>query len=146
MKNETSKKMKSMNIKTIVAVALVLAVIGAGYALARPGSGNSWASMTGGNWNGNVMMGSYGITGGFNGMMGNFGNGIWNGMMGGFRGNGGMMGGNWSGNGMMGYRNGTIVSYRGMMGGIWSGNGMMGYGNRNGYCGYAGSYGVNATP
>ncbi len=129
MNNETIKKVKSMNTKTIVAVAIILAVLAAGYALARQESGNSWASMMGGNWNGTGMMGSYGngITGGSSGMMGNFGNGIWNGMMGGYRGNGGMMGGN------------------------WSGSGMMGYGNGNGYCrtgaGYAdSSYGVNATP
>ncbi len=133
MNNETIKKVKSMNTKTIVAVAIILAVLGAGYALARPESGNSWGSMMGGNWNGNGMMGSYGngITGGFSGMMGNFGNGIWN--------------------GMMGYANGTTARYGGMMGGNWSRNGMMGYGNGNGYCGagvgYAGSgYGVNATP
>ncbi len=140
MNNETIKKVKSMNTKTIVSVVIILAVLGAGYALARPESGNSWGSMIGGNWKGNGMMGSYGngITGGFSGMMGSFGNGIWNGMMDGYR-------------GMMGYGNGTTVRYGGMMGGNWSGKGMMGYGNRNGYCGagagYAGSgYGVNATP
>ncbi len=132
------QKMKSMNTRTIVAIAIILAVLGAGYALARPGSGNSWSSMMGGNWNGNRMMGSYGngITGGLGGMMGqytgmmsNFRNGIWNGMMG----------------------NGGTAGYGGMMGGNWSGNGMMGYGNGNGYCsaggGYTGSgYGANATP
>ncbi len=137
MNNETTKKVKSMNTKTIVAVAVILALLGAGYALARPESGNAWAGMMGGNWNGNGMMGSYGngISGG---MMGNFGNGNWN----------SMMGGNWSRNGMMSYGNGTTANYRGMMGGNWSRNGMMGYGNGNGYClGYAGSgYGVNATP
>ncbi len=131
MNNETIKKMKSMNTKAIVAVAIILAVLGAGYALARQESGYSWAGMMGGNWNGNGMMGSYGngITGGSGGMMGNFGNGAWN--------------------GMMGYGNGSTAGYRGMMGGNWSRNGMMGYGNGNGYCGagYAGSsYGVSATP
>ncbi|MDJ1421453.1 MAG: hypothetical protein M5U10_06025 [Candidatus Methanoperedens sp.] len=112
-----------MNTKTIVAVAIILSVLGAGYALARPGSGDSWDSMMGGNRDGNGMMESYGsgITGGLSGMMGqytgmmnDFGNGIWNGMM-----------------------------------GVHSD--MMGHGNGNDHCGasdgYAGSgYGANATP
>jgi hypothetical protein len=135
-----------MNAKTIVAIAIVLAVLGAGYVMARPGDG-SRGGMMGGSSYGNGIMGGYGsgITGGFSGMMGqyagmmsNFGNGIWNGMMGGYR-------------GMMGYGNGTTARYGGMMGGNGPGNGMMGYGNGNGYCGtgagYAGSgYGANATP
>jgi hypothetical protein len=135
-----------MNVKTIVALAVILVVLGAGYVMARPGDG-SRGGMMGGSSYGNGMMGGYGsgITGSFSGMMGqyagmmsNFGNGIWNGMMGGYR-------------SMMGYGNGT-AGYGGMMGGNWPGNGMMGgYGNGNGYCsagaGYASSgYGVNATP
>ncbi|KCZ71953.1 hypothetical protein ANME2D_02010 [Candidatus Methanoperedens nitroreducens] len=141
------QKVKYMNTKTIVAVAIILAVLGAGYALARPGSGDSWGSMMGGNSYSNGMMGSYGsgIAGGLSGMMGqytgmmnNFGNGIWNGMMGGHR-------------DMMGYGNGATAGYGGMMGGNGTESGMMGYGNGNDHCGagggYAGSgYGVNATP
>ncbi len=133
-----------MNVKTIVAIAIILAVLGAGYVVARPGNGGSWGGMMGGSSYGNGMMGGYGsgITGGFSGMMGqyagmmsNFGNGIWNGMMGGYR-------------SMMGYGNGT-AGYGGMMGGNGPGNGMMGYGNGNGRCGAGytdSSYGVNATP
>lgn len=63
---------KNMNTKTILVVAAIVVVLGAGYAIAG----------TGGFWNG--------------GMMGNYGNG--NGMMS----NGGMMGGYGNGNGMMG--------------------------------------------
>ncbi len=135
-----------MNTKTIVAIAIVLAVLGAGYVMARPGDG-SRGGMMGGSSYGNGMMGGYGngITGGFSGMMSQyagmmsgFGNGIWNSMMGGYR-------------GMMGYGNGVTGGYGRMMGGNWSGNGTIGYGNGIGYCGagagYAGSgYGVNATP
>ena len=61
---------RSMNTKTIVAVAIILAVLGAGYALARPGSSGSWngmmgygnggtadyRGMMGGTWSGNGMM------------------------------------------------------------------------------------------
>jgi hypothetical protein len=136
-----------MNTKTIVAIAVILAVLGAGYVVARPGNGGSWGGMMGGGSYGNGMMGGYGngVTGGFSGMMGqyagmmsNFGNGIWNGMMGGYR-------------GMMGYGSGATGGYGGMMGGNRPWNGTMGYGNGNGHCGagagYASSgYGVNATP
>ncbi len=55
MNNETIKKVKSMNTKTIVAVAIILAVLGAGYALARPGN-VIWNGMMGGNWPGSGMM------------------------------------------------------------------------------------------
>ncbi len=134
-----------MNTKTILAIAVILAVLGAGYVMARPENGGSWGGMMGGNRDGSGMMGSYGngITGSLSGMMGqyagmmnNFGNGIWNGMMGGYR-------------GMMGYGNGVTAGYGGMMGGNGPGSGMMGYVNGNGRCGagYAGStYGANATP
>lgn len=64
-----------MNKKTIVAIALLLVVLGAGYALAKPGF---WNGMMGGYGTGN------GITGGFGGMMG-----------------GGMMGNAGNGYGMM---------------------------------------------
>ncbi len=128
-----------MNMKTIVAIAVILTILGAGYVMARPGNSGSWGGMMGGGSYGNGMMGGYsnGITGGFSGMMSqyagmmsSFGNGIWNSMMGGYR-------------GMMGYG--------GMMGGNGPENGMMGYGNGIGYCGagvgYTGSgYGANATP
>ncbi len=138
--------------KTIVAIAVILTVLGAGYVMARPASGGSRGGMMGGNWGGNGMMGSNGyngsngngVTGGFSGMMGqyigmmsNFGNGIWHSMMGVYR-------------GMMGYGNGVSAGYGGMMGGNGPGRGMMGYGNGNGYwgagAGYAGSgYGANTT-
>jgi hypothetical protein len=135
-----------MNMKTIVAVAVILTVLGAGYVMARPGNGGSWGGMMGGNRDSNGMMGSNGngVTGGLSSMMGqyagmmsNFGSGIWNGMMSGYR-------------GMMGYGNGVTGGYSGMMGGNGPGNGMMGYGNGTGYCGagagYTGSgYGTNAT-
>ncbi len=135
-----------MNMKTIVAIAVILVVLGAGYVMARPENGGSWGGMMGGNRDGGGMMGSYGngITGSLSGMMGqyagmmsNFGNGIWNGMMGGYR-------------SMMGYGNGVTAGYGGMMGGSGPGSGMMGYGNGNSHCGagagYAGSgYGANAT-
>jgi len=119
-----------MNTKTIAAIAALLVVLAAGYALARPANGGFWNGMMGygsGNGPGYGMMGSYG------GMMGGYGNanGPGYGMMGNY---GGMMGGYGTGNGR-GY---------GMMGG-----GMMG-GNGNGQCGGYGSpasgYGVNATP
>jgi hypothetical protein len=79
-----------MNTKTIVAIAAILVVLGAGYAVAA-GHGNGF-------WSG--MMG-YG-----NGV---YGHGYW--MMGG---HGGMMGG--YGNGMMGYGSGYRTGH-GMMGG-----------------------------
>ncbi len=50
-----------MNTKTIVAVAIILVVLGAGYALARPGN-VIWNGMMGGNWPGSGMMG-YGMVG-----------------------------------------------------------------------------------
>lgn len=62
-----------MNMKTIVAIAAILVVLAAGYAVARPADG-FWGGMMG---YGNT------ITGGINGMMGGFGNGF-----------GSMMGGN----------------------------------------------------
>lgn len=112
-----------MNMKTIVAIAAILVVLGAGYAVARQANGGFW----------NGMMGGYGTGNGFgNGMMGGFGNGF-GGMMGG---SGGMMGGS----GMMGNGGpGTMGS--GMMGN--AGPGTMGSG---GMMGDAGSYGANATP
>ncbi len=63
-----------MNMKTIVAIAIILTILAAGYVVARPGSSDSWG-----------------------GMMSNFGNGIWN----------SMMGGSGPGSGMMGYGNGN---------------------------------------
>jgi len=108
--------------KTIVAVAAILVVLAAGYAVARPADG-FWGGMMG---YGNA------ITGGMSGMMGGgFGNGF-----GGMMGNGGGMMGN--DGGMMGYGN----SYgRGMMGG----NGGYGSNHCGGY-GTQGSNGANATP
>jgi len=103
-----------MNTKTILVIAAIIVVLGAGYAVARPGDF----------WNG--MMGSFGTD---NGMMG--GNGI--GMMG-----GGMMSSYGPDNGMMG-RNGIGMVGGGMMTGDRSG-----YGN---HCGAnATSYGENSTP
>ncbi|NJD52873.1 MAG: peptidase M4 [Candidatus Methanoperedens sp.] len=117
-----------MNNKTILVIAAIIVVLGAGYAVARPG--NFW----------NGMMGGYGTTG--NGMMG--GNGI--GMMG-----GGMMGGYGPDNGMMGgYGRGN-----GMMGGYGTANGMMGSGGMmtgdgSGYGNHCGAdatgNGENSTP
>lgn len=91
-----------MNAKTIVAIAAILVMLAAGYAVARPESG-FW-----------------------NGMMGGYGQGYGNGMMG----NGGMMGYG-AGYGMMSY-----------------GSSMMGSGNGAGYCGagYDAGYGANAAP
>ncbi|MCZ7380824.1 MAG: hypothetical protein O8C64_04510 [Candidatus Methanoperedens sp.] len=88
-----------MNAKTIVAIAAILVVLAAGYAVAKPESG-FWSDM----------MGSYGHGYG-NGMMGN------GRMIGGY---GGMMGTG----GMMGYGSNYF-------------NGMMGNGNSAGYCGAA---------
>lgn len=108
-----------MNIKTIVAIAAILVILAAGYAVARPDDG-FWGGMMG---YGNA------ITGGINGMMGGFGFGGMMGNGGGMMGTGGMMG------------SGTGYG-RGMMGG----NG--GYGGPN-HCGGYGSQGsnvANATP
>ncbi len=108
-----------MNKKTIVAVAAILVVLGAGYVVARPQSG-FWSGMMGSFGTGNWMMGNYGYG---NGMMGNNGNGNW------------MMGNYGYGNGMMGN-----YSY---------GNGMMGNGVRGGTgCGGPNNagYGANAAP
>lgn len=90
-----------MNKKTILIVAAIIIVLGAGYAVARPESGDSWG-----------------------GMMGGLGSGLWKSMMG--YGNGGMMSGNGPGSGMMGYGNGATTGYGGMMGG--NGNGYCGAG------------------
>lgn len=98
-----------MNKKTILIVAAIIIVLGAGYAVARPESGDSWG-----------------------GMMGGLGSGLWKSMMG--YGNGGMMSGNGPGSGMMGYGNGATTGYGGMMGG--NGNGYCGAGagyNGSGY-------------
>ncbi len=66
-----------MNTKTIAAIAAVLIILGAGYAVAKPANYGFWDNMMGSYGNG--MMGSYGI-----------GNGYGHGMMGGY---GGMMNG-----------------------------------------------------
>jgi len=61
-----------MNTKTIVAIAAILVVLGAGYAVARPTANGFWNGMMG---YGNGMMGNYG-SGGFGpgyGMMGGSG-------------------------------------------------------------------------
>ena len=84
---QTIKGDKNMNTKTILVVAAIVVVIGAGYAIA--GAGGFWNGMMGGYGTGNGMMGN-------SGMMGSFGTG--NGMMG----NGGMMSSFGTGNGMMG--------------------------------------------
>ncbi|VVB95805.1 Uncharacterised protein [uncultured archaeon] len=82
-----------MNVKTIVAIAAILAVLGAGYAVARPTNAGFL----------NGMMGGFGSMMGNSGMMGNYGNGKigYEGMMGGgMMGNGnagGMMDGNGAG-------------------------------------------------
>ena len=68
-----------MKTKTILAIAAILVILGAGFAMARPTGDSFWNNMMGGNWFGNNMMG--------NGMMG--GNGPGNNMM-----SNGMMGGN----------------------------------------------------
>jgi hypothetical protein len=91
-----------MNAKTIVVIAVILAVLGTGYAVARPAGG------------------------------------FWNGMMGGY--------GHGYGNGMMG--NGRMIGYGGMMGyGTNYVSGMMGNGNSVRYCSaaYDDINGVNAT-
>ena len=89
-----------MNTKTILVVAAIFVVLGAGYAVA--GTDGFWNGMMGSYGNGNGMMSNGGI-------MDSYGNG--NGMMG----NGGMMGGYGNGNGMMGND--------GMMGGYGNDNG-----------------------
>lgn len=89
-----------MNTKTIVAIAAILVVLGAGYAVARP---------VGGFWNGMMGYGS--------------GNAPWSGMMGGY---GGMMG---NGNGMMGYGTGNGGGMMGGYGGMMNANGGNGSGH-----------------
>ncbi len=96
-----------MNKKMIAALAAVLLMLGAGYAVARPESTGFWSSMMGGGMMGNYgngivhsfsgMMGNYGngIVHGFNGMMGNYGNGMM-GNAGGMMGNAGYYGGSGS--------------------------------------------------
>ncbi len=125
-----------MKTKKIMAIAVILAVLGAGYAMARPEGAGSSNGMMGGYGNG-ITGGFFSMMGQYAGMMSNFGNGIWNTMMGGYR-------------SMMGYGNGNPTGYGGMMGGgNWQpGNGLMGYGDWNGCgSGYAGSGdAINATP
>ena len=105
-----------MNIKTIVTIAAILVVLGAGIAVARP------TTTDGGIWKG--MMG--GLNNGINSIMGS-------GMMGSGNGNGGMMG-----SGMMGSGNGNS----GMMGSGMMGSGMMGTGNGFEGCGGSGTAAV----
>lgn len=103
-----------MSRKTIVAIATILVVLGAGYAVARPANG-FWNGVMGyGFENGNYGIGGFGL--GY-GMMGSY-DGFWNGMMGGY--------GSY-GNEMMGYRGGYGHGY-GMMGYGYSG---IGYGDTN---------------
>jgi len=121
----------TMNIKTILTIAAVLVVLGAGIAVARP------AANDGGFWNG--MMG--GLNNGINGIMGygmmGQGNG-YGGMMGQANGYGGMMGQANGYGGMMGQANG----YGGMMGQANGYGGMMGQGNGyGGMMGQANGYG-----
>ncbi len=110
-----------MNVKAIMAIATILAVLGAGYAVARPANAGFL----------NGMMGGFGNMMGNSGMMGNYGNGK--------IGYGGMMG------------SGMMDNGNGMMGGGIMGNGdargMMD-GNGSGYCGSYGADGYkgNATP
>ncbi len=59
-----------MDIKTIVAIAVILAVLGAGYAVARPTNDGPW----------NSMMGNYGDN--YGNMMRDYGRGLWHDMMG----------------------------------------------------------------
>lgn len=105
----------TMNIKTILTIAAVLVVLGAGIAVARP------AANDGGFWNG--MMG--GLNNGINGIMGY-------GMMGQGNGYGGMMGQANGYGGMMGQANG----YGGMMG-PGTGNGT------TSGCGLSGTAGIS---
>lgn len=67
-----------MNAKTIVAIAAVLVVLGAGYAVARPQSG-FWNGMMGGYGQGSGT--GFGMMGGYGGMMG-YGTGYGGNMMG----------------------------------------------------------------
>ena len=78
-----------MNTKTIVAIAAVLVVLGAGYAVARSTGEGFWNGMMGGPGTGYGMMGN-------GGMMGGYGNDNYDGNM---MGNGGMMGGGCGGYG-----------------------------------------------
>jgi hypothetical protein len=128
-----------MNTKTILIVAAIIVVLGAGYAVAE--SSGFWNGMMGSYGTGNGMMGNGGMMGGYgtgNGMMGNGGMmgsyGTGNGMMG----NGSMMGSYRTGNGMM--ENGSMMGSGGMMSGA---NGFA----AGSQCG-AGTpdYGANATP
>ncbi len=87
-----------MKTKTILAIAAIFVIIGAGIALARPTGDSFWNNMMGGNWFGKEIMSG--------GMMGGNGNNmISNGMMGG-------SGNNMMGNGMMGGA-GTCIGYTG---------------------------------
>ncbi len=73
-----------MNMKTIAAIAAILVVLGAGYAVARPAGGAFWNNMMSGFGTGYGMMGSGGMMGGYgpgNSMMGYYGGG----MMGNYR-------------------------------------------------------------
>ncbi len=98
-----------MKTKTILAIAAIFIVLGAGYALARPTGDSFWNNMMNGNWFGNNMMGGNGNNMMSNGMMG--GNGPGNNMMSnGMGGNG--PGNNMMGNGMMGGA-GTCIGYTG---------------------------------
>jgi hypothetical protein len=121
-----------MNMNRIAAVAIVVIVLAAGYAAARPATDGSF-------WNTGITNFVPGI-----GMMGNYG-GQGSGMMGYGSGNGnggGMMGygtGNGNGGGMMGY--GTGNGYGGGMMGYSSGNG-----NGGGMMGYGSGYDVASDP
>ncbi len=107
-----------MNMKTIAAIAAVLVVLGAGYALARPANGGFW----------NGMMGGYG------GMMGNYGTG-------GFGPGYGMMGYGFGNGNYGGYGPGGIMDgYGGMM------NANGGYGSGHCGAGYDAGYGANTNP
>jgi len=106
-----------MNAKTIVAIAAILVVLAAGYAVAKPESG-FWNGIMGSYGHGIGMMGNGRMMGGYDGMMGN-GNGI----MGYGTGYGGMMGGN---------------------GGMMNANG--GYGSGQWGAGYDTGYGANTSP
>jgi len=115
-----------MNTKTIAGIAIVLIVLGIGYAVAKPTENNLLNNMMGG----------------FGGMMGNTGMMNWNGyngmmpggMMGNANGHNGMMSGGMMGNAnghngmMLGGMMGIGYGYKGMISG-----GMMG-GSGSGYC------------
>ncbi len=92
-----------MNIKTIITVAVIIALVGAGIVVARPfpNEGSFWNNMMGGLYN--RMNGMMGSGNGYGGMMGS-------GMMGSGNGYGGMMGsgnGSYCGIGPDGVSNGT---------------------------------------